>query len=134
MLKPIINIVSSIILLKLIGLPGVFLGTFTCELLLWFYTYPKYVYNKLFNKNYASYYKEMIKTVSVFIITTLIVYLFTSILTIESVIIELVVNTIICLIIPNIILFIIYHKTDEYKYYIKLIKNILTKGKKRHES
>lgn len=45
--ESITNIVVSIILVKLIGLPGVFIGTIISGLVLWLYSYPKYVY-----KNY----------------------------------------------------------------------------------
>ena len=133
-IKSIINIVSSIILLKIFGLVGVFIGTFISSLTLWLYSYPKFVYKKLFNKNYCIYYKEMLKNIVLFILIISITYLISNIFMINSALLKLLINIIICITIPNILLFLIYKNTLEFNYYINLIKEIFKKGKKEYES
>ena len=49
-IESILNIVLSIIFVKKFGLMGVFMGTIASGLVLWCYSYPKYVYNKLFGR------------------------------------------------------------------------------------
>ena len=58
--ESILNISASIILVKLIGLPGVFLGTFISGLALYCFSYPKFVYKNLFKRKYSSYAFETI--------------------------------------------------------------------------
>ncbi|MBQ3280108.1 oligosaccharide flippase family protein [Candidatus Saccharibacteria bacterium] len=58
--ESLLNIVVSVVLVQLIGLPGVFIGTFVSSLALWFYSYPKFVYTKLFGRTYKQYFGEML--------------------------------------------------------------------------
>lgn len=58
--ESLINIIVSVILVQWIGLPGVFIGTFVSSLALWFYSYPKFVYKKLFGRTYRQYIVEMV--------------------------------------------------------------------------
>lgn len=124
--ESITNIVASIILVKLIGLPGVFIGTFISSLVLWLYSYPKYVYKKLFNRSYKKYADETIKYFILFILISLISFVISKIINPYSFII----NVIITMLVPNIILFILYRKTDEFNYYKDLFMN-LTKIRKK---
>lgn len=59
-IESLLNIVVSVVLVQWIGLPGVFIGTFVSSLALWFYSYPKFVYKKLFGRTYRQYIVEMI--------------------------------------------------------------------------
>ena len=124
-IQTILNIVSSIILLKIYGIAGIFMGTILSSLLVWLYSYPKYVYKKLFNINYKTYYLRMIKEliISIFIIT--VTYLITISFTTKILLLDLILKLLISLILPTIILYLIYRKSDEYKYYIYLLKRIV---------
>ena len=124
-IESITNIVASIILVKLIGLPGVFIGTFISSLVLWLYSYPKYVYKKLFNRSYMNYANETIKYFVLFIIISSITYIISKIINPYSFII----NVVIVILIPNIILFILYKNTEDFNYYKNLFIN-LTRRKK----
>ena len=64
----ILNIVFSIILCKSFGLAGVFMGTVISGLALWCYSYPKYVYKKLFDRSYIDYAKETIGYIVLFVL------------------------------------------------------------------
>lgn len=123
-IESITNIIASIILLKIVGLPGVFLGTIVSGLCLWCYSYPKFVYKKLFNKNYKAYISETIGYIFLFCVILSTTYFITNISSYSNVLIELVLKSIICLIIPNIIIVICFYKTDNLRYYAKLIKKL----------
>ena len=116
-----INLISSIILLKLIGLPGVFMGTIISSLVLWLYSYPKYVYIRLLGQNKKKYLKDFINHVALFLIIALISY------TLNLFSDNILISILISISVPNIILFLVYKNTKEFDYYIKLIRKILIK-------
>lgn len=119
-----INLISSIILLKIFGLAGVFMGTIISSLVLWLYSYPKFVYKKLFDKDYVKYYKEFFTNIFLFVFILTIVYLISNIFVIKSIFIKLFVNLIISILVPNLILYLLFRNKDEFKYYINLLRKI----------
>lgn len=118
-----INLISSIILLKIIGLPGIFIGTILSSLVLWFYSYPKFVYKNLLDRKIKDYIKELVTHIIIFIVITGISYIIN--LNSNNIIISLIIS----LIMPNVILYLIYKNTEEFKYYRKLICTIIKKKK-----
>ena len=121
-IESVVNIVASIILVKYFGLAGVFMGTIISGLMLWCYSYPKYVYRNLFNRSYKNYFKETFGYIILFIGIAITTYLISNIYIIDSNLLRFITKSIIGLIIPNIILFIIFRKTDNFKYYLKIFK------------
>lgn len=119
-----INIVVSIFLAKKIGLIGVFIGTIVSGLSLWCYSYPKYVYKNLFSRKYSSYIKETIGYILLFIILLLVTTTATNIISISNIFTQLFFRLTICLTIPNFIIIVCFHKTDNFKYYVKLFKKL----------
>lgn len=129
----ILNIVLSIVLLKVFGLAGVFMGTVLSGLAIWGYSYPKFVYKKLFNRSYKDYAKETVGYLILFVIIATFTFWISRLIIFDNMWIQLISNTIISLIIPNIILFIIFRKTDNFNYLISLVKKFLSKLKKKKE-
>ncbi len=127
-LESIVNIIASIILVKAVGVVGVFLGTMisTVTVCFWMEAYVLYKYglNQKFRKFFMKYGFFTIITIIVGTITFFICSMIK-----EVTIINLVVKILICIIIPNFIYFIILRKTGEFKYYIDLIKTMLYKIK-----
>lgn len=119
-----LNIISSIICLKLFGLCGVFIGTIISSFTVWFYSYPKFIYKKLFNKSYIDYYKDIFFELLKFLIIAIITFFITKIIVIDSLIISFIIKAIIAFIISN-LLFILLNDKKYLKYYIKLLKNIV---------
>ena len=111
-----INLISSIVLLKIFGLKGVFIGTILSSLVLWFYSYPVLVYKKLFNRNIKYYIKEFITHLFMFIIILGISF---GLYILKP---NILISFVISIIIPNLILYVIYRNKEEYKYYKSLIK------------
>ena len=120
-----INIISSITLVKLIGLAGVFIGTILSSFMLWFYSYPKFVYKKLFDKSIKDYAFHMLKSLCMFGIIMCTCYF------INKYSINIITSFIICLIIPNTMLFIIFRNTAEFKYYKELFLRLIKSMNKR---
>lgn len=118
-----INLISSIILLKLFGLIGVFLGTIISSFVLWFYSYPKFVYKRLFNKSYKDYYKELVVELLIFITIILITYGLSKIIVFDSLMVTFALKILFVIIVPN-LLFVLLNSKEYLKYYINLVKII----------
>lgn len=132
-ISAIVNIVASIILVKIIGLPGVFLGTILSTLVLFLYSYPVYVYMPLFKKKYRQYIKDYVPYVSVAIISIITTYMVTSNINVNNNILQIIINLIIVCIIPNIIHLLIFFKSEELKYYVMIVKGVINKRKQQNE-
>lgn len=120
-----LNILFSIICLKIFGLCGIFIGTIISSFAVWFYSYPKFVYKKILNKNYKEYIINVIKYLLLFIIIEVVIYLLVNMIKVKSIILTLIIRLFICLIIANLILFIINRKSSEYNYLEKMILKVL---------
>lgn len=125
--ESLVNLVASIILLKIFGLAGIFLGTAVSSLMLLLYSYPKYVYKPLFEKKEKDYYKEFAKYIICAIIILIITGIINEVVINENILLQSIISIIISIFIPIILICILFYKTDEFKYYINIIKNIFSK-------
>lgn len=124
-LESVINIVTSIIFLKLFGLVGVFLGTVFSGFVLHFYSYPRFVYKKIFKRTYRQYMKETVGYIFIFLIVACITYFISTIYKFDNEYMEIIKNILTAILIPNLIFLILFKNTEEYKYYKNLLLNIL---------
>ena len=127
LIESFVNLLFSIIFLKLFGLVGVFLGTIISGLVLWCYSYPKFVYKKLFNRSYFEYAKETIGYILIFIFVSIITFWLSTLYVINNKLLLVIANIIMCCFIPNLILFISFRKTDNFGYFKNLLKEIIMK-------
>ncbi len=123
LLESVLNIVASLILLKYFGLAGIFMGTIISSLALYCISYPKYVYKKLFNRSYLNYTKETLGYLSIFLVLAFITYKISRLIVINNAFLSLIINCLIAVVIPNLVLLIIFWHTDNFKYYLNLLKS-----------
>ncbi|MBQ3309997.1 glycosyltransferase, partial [Candidatus Saccharibacteria bacterium] len=64
--ESVINIIASVILVQIYGLAGVFIGTIISSLVIWCYSYPKFIYKNLLGRSYTKYVKETVAHVIIF--------------------------------------------------------------------
>ena len=135
-IESIINIVVSVILVKIIGLPGVFLGTIVSTLPVILISYPKYVYIPLFHKSFWNYIKENVYYYILAFLTVSIAMFVTSYISINNLILKLIVNAITSSIIFAVMQYIFFHNKSEYKYLKNMLKNFILKikGKNVYEN
>ncbi len=120
-LEIILNITFSIVLLKLFGIVGIFLGTLISTIPVWFYSYPKFVYKKIFNKDSVYYVKDNIIQIISFIFIIISCYLLSNLFSNNNIYIELIVRGLITVFVSSVLFIIIFRNTDEYKYYKEMI-------------
>lgn len=118
----IINLGFSILLCKLIGTAGVILGTAISYTFLIVYSYPKYIYKPIFKREQKEYYKENGKYLLFMLISIVLASIICSLITTNSALIQFMINGIVSVVITTILFIIIFGKTNEFKYYISLIK------------
>jgi O-antigen/teichoic acid export membrane protein len=126
-IEGLINLISSIILVKHYGIAGIFMGTTISTIATVLWTQPCIVYKNIFKKSVSSYF---IKYGYYFCLTILGCLVTTSIcnaLVIGNSFISLMIRGIICLIVPNIIYVLVFYKTEELQY-IKSSLNFVVSG------
>lgn len=130
-----INIVASIIFLKVFGPIGIVLGTITSYILVPFWTMPCIIYKKLF---YQPFYKYFINISFDVIILSLLMYLFTfieKIITAPNNFYELIILVIKIVPIILIIVFVVYLIKPGFRCFVseyinKIIKNLIKRNGK----
>ena len=130
LIEAFLNIVASIILIKYFGLIGVFLGTILSTCIIYLYSFPKFVYKKLFDRSYIQYILEILKYFVITFITIFITAYLTKVTDIgTSNFTELIKNLIICIIVPNLIYLGIFYKTNEFKYFKEILTGFISSRK-----
>jgi len=133
LVESIVNIVASIILTKHIGIAGVFLGTIisTLSTSIWIETHVlhKYIFKKSCRKYGFSFVRYTIISFIACIVTTKV----GNMITIPNEYINFICRFCICMVVPNIIFFILFFKTENFKFFFSLISSLLMK-KNKHTS
>lgn len=129
--ESIVNIVFSIPLAFLFGLKGVLFGTILSTMVLFAFSYPKYVYNLILSKDIGIYIRDLFDSFIQFLISfsvTAICMVFTNNIVKYE---QLFIRFLICIIVPNFTMFIINKHKKEFAFIEYLIKKLLLFNKKR---
>lgn len=126
-IEALVNAIASIIFLKIAGIAGVFIGTILSQMVIHLYSYPKFVFKKLFSKELKEYYSMFVKySLSAFIIGT-ISYILCSLINISNIYLNLIVHAMLTILITMISIYIVYRKQNEYIFFKGLIIKALNK-------
>ena len=125
--EAVVNIFVSIILVKRMGLVGVFLGTISSTVILYVYGYYKYVYSYIFKKNYLSYLKDFIPLLIIPIIAVGISYFATLMVNVNNYIYKIAFNALIAFACCNLIYLLAFYRTEEFEFLELFIKNNIFK-------
>lgn len=120
--EAIINLVSSIILVKICGIMGVFLGTIISTLFTCFWAEPYFLYKIKFKQKLSEYFKRYFFYIIVTILVWVVVIALLSFVNVNGNIYLLILKGILSFIIPNIILIVIFYKTKEFAFLVGIIK------------
>jgi O-antigen/teichoic acid export membrane protein len=125
LISAIINLVINIVLVKIIGLPGILISTIIAILFVYDVGYAKVLFKTYFSsiKNGAkNYWIRQVLYFFTAIIASLVTYCSCSALLIPNIYSRFIVNGIICTIVPNIIIYILWHNTSEFTETVSLLK------------
>ena len=126
----IINLVVSIILVQFLGITGVIIGTIISKLCTTAWLDPYIIYKYGFKDNVSQYYKQYIYYLVITIVGGFILYNLTS-LFISNNIIGWLLAAIVTIITYSLIIFIIFRKTEEFKYFWNKGISIINKISKK---
>ena len=119
----------SLILVKFMGLIGVILGTCVAYVAFPIWVEPLIVYHYYYKKSVKCYWKKWTVYFVLAVCITLVTYLTCAFL--PDNLTYFFVRIGICLILPNAIMLALFYKTDEFRFYLGMIKRIFTKKKKQ---
>lgn len=120
-----INLVSSIILVKVIGIAGVFLGTFISNISVVFWVKPKVTYKYVFKKPLRNYFYMYFRYLFIASIPLVITIMLTNTIKTSNSIMYFIVNCLINIVVINVFYIIIFRNSEEFKYF----KNLVLKKK-----
>ncbi|MBQ8000121.1 MAG: polysaccharide biosynthesis protein [Ruminococcus sp.] len=130
-IQAVVNIVASIGLVYVVGLPGVYLGTIIQGTIASIIK-PIVTYKPVFDKSSKFYFMDAAKYGITTIIAGVLCVAAKHFILSEITILRFILMTIIVLIIPNLFFFLIFRKTSEFHYILNTIKNKLPhKNKKK---
>lgn len=121
-MEAVINIIAGVVLVQTIGMGGVFLATIISTIPVILISYPKYVYIPLFKRGFWEYIKENLYYFIIAFITVIINVIVVNNIHISNLILQLIVKGIVSIVIFAIIQYIIFHKKEEFKYFMNMIK------------
>lgn len=130
-LEVIINIVISVLLVKLIGLSGIFLGTTITQICIRVWYEPYILFKYGFQERLKKYFHKyciyvLVNIVSICITQTIILTFFK-----DSNFVLMIIKGIIAFFIPNVIYISLFYKSEEIKYTNGLIKKLIQKIKRK---
>lgn len=126
----IINIVVSIILAKTMGVMGVFIGTIISTVTTSLWVEPLVLYKYGFKEKLREYFKKFTVYSFIGIIAFFVMNYICGLIT-EISIISFILKGIICVILFNIVFIFCLYRTEEFKYYLNFVKQLLVKIKNK---
>ena len=117
-----VNLTVSIVLAKVMGAAGVFLGTILSSLVVYLYSYPKYVCRPLFDMSYGQYIGQTLRHLLVLMGILGMTELCIRPMSGWSPIWSLLVSGTVAVILFHIVFFLLYGRSEEMKYYLTLVK------------
>lgn len=122
--EAIVNLVASIVLVKLIGLSGIFVGTIISTLVAPFWVEPCVLYKYYFKRSVKSYFVRYLLDFLVMCAGCVITYFICSFIP-DGSIWMLILKFIVCIVVSNMILILAYFPTKEFKELFELLKKFV---------
>ncbi|MEG1312347.1 MAG: oligosaccharide flippase family protein [Romboutsia sp.] len=119
-----INLIVSIVLVKKIGLMGVFIGTLVSSLVLPCWQRPYIIYKHIFKVSSKDYFIKYLKYLIIVICMTIGLQQIFSMIFLQVTVVNFIIRVIVCAIVPNIIFILLFNKTKEFKEVLKIVDKI----------
>lgn len=118
-----INLILSILLVKLIGINGIFIGTIISTLLTVFWNVPRLTYKYVFKKSLLEYFLTYTAYVLLMLVVGCLTTAVCNYLILGRSFVQLVFKGIISLIIPNIIYLCLFYKSSEMQFIFSVVNS-----------
>lgn len=126
--EAVINVCSSLILAKVMGIAGVFLGTVIGSTIVYFYSFPKYVCKPLFGMEYREYVWQTVQHFLFVILTMVLVVWCGSMIHLENLVLQVIANGLISIIVFHVLLIGVYWRSAPFKYYLDIALKLILRS------
>ncbi len=123
--ESIINLIASILLAKHFGIAGIFLGTLVSTVTTSLWVEPLVLYHNVFHASMRSYFVRFLTYTAIGVVICLLTTWLCGLVGYS--LISIIPRALICVVVPNLLLFLIFHKTQEFRYFEQLGKHLLGK-------
>ncbi|MET7020728.1 lipopolysaccharide biosynthesis protein [Bacillus mycoides] len=131
LVEALINLSLSIVLVKIFGLVGIFIGTAISTIATVLWIQPYIVYKNLFKKSVLNYFTTYVFYIFLTIVTGFITTSICNYFIEGSTFISLVGKGVICLLVPNVIYVLVFYKSTEFKYIRNIFSTMFLQIKKK---
>lgn len=121
-----INLVTSILLVKKMGIGGVFIGTAVSTILACLYVEPHILYKYFYKRNVLEYFKLLLKYFAITVLSAIVIKLF-SMPVGKVTYVGFIYLFVLCMIIPNGLFWLFFRKTSEMLYFKTMLEKIVHK-------
>ena len=119
-----LNLISSLLLLRVWGLAGIFAGTIISGTALWCFSYPRFVYRKLFQREYTEYAAETAGYILLFIVVGSCTWFLSTLIAgrlPDAPLALFAADAMLCLLFPNVVLAAVFGRSDLFGYFKGLV-------------
>lgn len=121
-IKPIVNLFFSILLVKKMGITGVFVGTLLSQLIADVILFPYFLFKNLFSGKLIEYYLKYLKNIFCTIVSGMVAMMCVEVLTyFTASVVLFLISGIISVLIFNILFVLVNAKSTEFNYYKKIV-------------
>lgn len=124
--ESIVNIIASVLLARVIGVSGIFLGTVISTLTVCIWVEPYVLFRHIFKASPKKYFRRLLLYTAVTGAVCGVTYLVCGLITIASPLWNFAARTLVSILLPNIIFLALFGRSEEFKFFLKLIRDILT--------
>lgn len=124
------SIVFMLLLIKPLGIAGIFVGTIAARLLIQSWFDPWVIYKYGFKLPVNKYYVNYIKYFVIFCLTAMFTYWLCAITPLAG-ISGFIIDMLICAVVPNILLIVLFFKTTEYKKTLDIVLSLIRRLKRK---
>lgn len=131
--QAVINLVVSIVGAMRMGLSGVFLGTVVSSICVPCWYRPVVVYKYAFHKPVKEYFSSYFLYLAVVLLNTMLVFLINYYVISSLALSEygsFGIMMLVCLLVPNAVIVILFHRTEEFGYLVRLAKSFVERWKR----
>jgi O-antigen/teichoic acid export membrane protein len=127
------NLIISMVLVSIVGLPGVYIGTILSSLIPNIVR-PYMLYKNTLNKKFSLYIKDSIYYFFSVLVCVVILHFCSAFILTSVNVVRFILLIIIVTVLPNLIFILFYYKTEEFKYVQNILKKIINKIIRRTEA
>lgn len=120
LITSILNIIFTFFFIHKWGVFGAIFATVLCRILTQWYD-PFILYKYIFKKRFIFFYTKYWLYISIYVFNAIFTRYLSSFVMIENIIIRFLFQCVLCFVIPNVIVILFTFRTDEFRYFVKIV-------------